>query len=78
MNAIIALALQALNAVLATISEIKSQGGLTDDQIEAQVQTITSGNTTAYNAMMAALSSLPPATTSAKTAAATPPTAPKA
>lgn len=54
-NALVNLALVALNAVLGVIAQIKSQGGLTDDQIAANVQTLTQGNDTAYTSIMAAL-----------------------
>jgi hypothetical protein len=54
-NAIIALALTALNAVLQVIAEVRGQGGLTDDQIADQVKTITAGNDAAYFKMMEAL-----------------------
>ena len=55
MNLDIALALQLLNALLEGISAIRSQGGLTDDALAAQVAAVTTGNDTAYTAMMAAL-----------------------
>jgi len=58
-NALIQLALAALNAILSVIGQIKSQGGLTDDQIAAQVQTLTQGNDQAYAAMIAALNITP-------------------
>ena len=54
-NAIVNLALVALNGILALIAQVKQQGGLTDDQIAAQVQTVTQGNDAAYAAIMAAL-----------------------
>jgi hypothetical protein len=55
------LALLLLQQVLALYNEIKSQGGLTDDQIEQQVQTISSGNDALYGQLMAALNIKPPA-----------------
>ena len=54
-NAIVNLALIALNGILQLIGSIRGQGGVTDDTIAAQVQTITQGNDTAYAAIMAAL-----------------------
>lgn len=53
------LALLALQQILALIAQIKSQGGLTDDQILAQAQQITTGNDQAYAVLVAALK--PPA-----------------
>jgi hypothetical protein len=64
-TAVVNLALVGLNAILQLISNIKSQGGLTDDQIAAQAQTVTAGNDTAYAQLVAALSALPPSTTKA-------------
>lgn len=64
-TAAVNLALVGLNAILQLISNIKSQGGLTDDQIAAQAQTITAGNDTAYAQLVAALSALSPSTTKA-------------
>jgi hypothetical protein len=58
-NALVNLALVALNGILALIGEIRGQGGITDDQIAAQVQQITQGNDTAYAAIMAALNPAP-------------------
>jgi hypothetical protein len=58
-NAIVALALAALNAILQVVAEIRGQGGLTDDQITAQVQQITAGNDAAYQQIMQALALLP-------------------
>lgn len=54
-NAIVNLALVALNGILQLIASIKGQGGLSDDQIAAQVQAVTAGNDAAYAAIMAAL-----------------------
>ncbi len=62
-TAAVNLALVGLNAILQLISNIKSQGGLTDDQITAQAQTVTAGNDTAYAQLVAALSALPSSTT---------------
>jgi hypothetical protein len=59
-NAIVNLALVALNGILQLISNIRGQGGVTDDAIAAQVQTITQGNDTAYNAIMTALTTTTP------------------
>ncbi len=58
-NAIVNLALIALNGILQLIASIKGQGGLTDDQIATQVQTVTQGNDAAYAAIMAALKATP-------------------
>ena len=63
MAAIVNLALVALQGILSLIEEIKGQGGLTDDQIMAQAQTITAGNDKAYQAMLAALGITPPSAT---------------
>lgn len=52
---IVNLALVALNGILSLIGEVRSQGGLTDDQILAQAQQITAGNDQAYAAIVAAL-----------------------
>ena len=54
-TAAVNLALAALQAVLGLIAELKGQGGLTDDQILAQAQTLTAGNDTAYAQLKAAL-----------------------
>ena len=57
----ITLALGLLNTLLAYIASIRGQGGLTDDQLATQVQTVTQGNDAAYQALMAALNSpIPP------------------
>jgi hypothetical protein len=61
-NAIVNLALVALNGILQLIASIKGQGGLTDDQIAAQVQAVTAGNDAAYQAIIAALKTPPPPT----------------
>lgn len=49
------LALTLLNQVLAMIAQIKSQSGLTDNQILAEAQKIAAGNDTVYTALVAAL-----------------------
>lgn len=54
-NAYVNLALIALNATLQLIAALKSQHGLTDDQILAQAQTVTQGNDAAYAALKNAL-----------------------
>lgn len=54
-NAIVNLALIALNGILQLIGSIRGQGGVTDDALAAQVQTITQGNDAAYASIMAAL-----------------------
>lgn len=60
-NTIVQLALAALNNVLAVIAEVRSQGGMTDDQIADHVKTITAGNDAAYTQIMAALKPPPAA-----------------
>jgi hypothetical protein len=60
-NAIVNLALIALNGILSLIGTIRGQGGVSDDVIAAQVQTITKGNDDAYDSMIAALKLIPPA-----------------
>lgn len=58
------LALLALQAVLNVIAELRSQGGLTDDQILAQAKTIAQGNDALYASLVATLTPpVPPATT---------------
>ncbi len=52
---VVNLILVLLNQGLALLAEIKGQGGLTDDQILAQAQTLTAGNDTAYQNLVAAL-----------------------
>lgn len=54
-QAIVNLALIALQGVLALIAEIKSQGGLSDDQILAAAKTASAGNDTLYASLIAAL-----------------------
>lgn len=49
------LALIALNGVLRLIAELKSQGGLSDDQILDQAKQITAGNDQTYAALVAVL-----------------------
>ena len=58
-NVTITLALTALNAILQVVSEVRSQGGLTDDQITDQVQQITAGNDAAYQQILKALAVVP-------------------
>lgn len=60
-TAAISLGLQALQAVLGLIADIKAQHNLSDDQILAQAKTLTAGNTAAYNALVAALAPKPAA-----------------
>lgn len=55
----VTIALQLLNALLGWIGQLRSQGGLADDALAAQVVTITQGNDAAYAQMIAALN-LPP------------------
>jgi hypothetical protein len=52
---IVNLGLTLLSQVLAFITSIKGQSGLTDDQILAQAQTVTAGNDAAYTQLKAAL-----------------------
>jgi len=54
-NAIVNLALIALNGVLSLINSIKGQSGLTDDAILAQAQQVTAGNDAAYQQLVAGL-----------------------
>jgi hypothetical protein len=61
-NALVNLALVALNGILALVAEIRGQGGVTDAHIAAQVASITQGNDTAYAAIMAALATTKPPT----------------
>lgn len=58
---LVPLALQALQAVLNMIANIKAQAGLTDDQILAEAQKLTAGNDAAYAALKAALIGTPAA-----------------
>lgn len=71
-NAIIQLALAGLNAIVQLVAEVKSQHGMTDDQIAAHVQQISGDNDVMYQQMIAALGlkPTPPATTSPTTPAA--------
>ena len=54
-TAAVNLALVALNGILQLIAGIRGQGGVSDDALAAQVQTVTKGNDDAYNAIMSAL-----------------------
>lgn len=54
-TAAINLALVALQAVLQLVAQIKSQSGMTDDQILASAQSVAQGNDSAYTALKAAL-----------------------
>jgi hypothetical protein len=54
-TAIVNIALGILNTILGFIAQIKSQGGLTDDQILAEAQTVTASNDAAYAALKQAL-----------------------
>jgi hypothetical protein len=49
------LALMLLNTLLGYIGQLRSQGGLTDDALAAQVKKVTQDNDDAYAALMAAL-----------------------
>lgn len=49
------LSLIALQAVLQLISAIRSQGGLTDDQILEQAQSVSGANDTLYATLQASL-----------------------
>lgn len=55
-TAAVNLALIALQAVLQLVAEIKSQSGMTDDQILASAQQVAQGNDASYAALKAALS----------------------
>lgn len=57
---IVNLALVALNGILALIAQIKGQGGLTDDQINAAAQAACAGNDALYQQMIALLNPTPP------------------
>lgn len=60
-TAAVNLALVALQAVLQLIAQIKSQSGLTDDQILSEAQQVTAGNDAAYTALKNALTAAPTA-----------------
>jgi hypothetical protein len=55
----VSLALALLNTLLGYIASIRAAGGLADDALATQVQTVTAGNDQAYAALIAALN-LPP------------------
>jgi hypothetical protein len=57
----VTLALSLLNTLLGFIASVRAQGGVTDDALADQVQTVTKGNDTAYQALMAALTPSKPA-----------------
>lgn len=61
MPAILVIALTALNGILNLIHEVRSQSGMTDDQILAQAQTITGANDKLYATLKAALTTPPAA-----------------
>lgn len=52
----VSLALTLLNTLLGYIAQLRASGGLADDALATQVQTVTQGNDSAYNALIAALS----------------------
>lgn len=54
-TAIVNIALGILNTILGFIAQIKAQGGLTDDQILAEAQTVTASNDAAYATLKQAL-----------------------
>jgi hypothetical protein len=54
------LALVLLNTLLNYIGQLRAQGGLTDDALAAQVQSVTQKNDVAYAALMAALNPTTP------------------
>lgn len=54
-TAAVNLALIALQAVLQLITQIKSQSGLTDDQILAEAQNVSGANDTLYATLKATL-----------------------
>lgn len=58
-NLIISLALSGLNSILTLVGEIKSQGGLTDDQILAHAESVTEKNSQLYLTLLAALANAP-------------------
>lgn len=49
------LALMLLNSLLGYIANVRAQGGLNDDALASQVQTVTQGNDKAYDALMGAI-----------------------
>ena len=57
----VTLALGLLNTLLQFIASVKAQGGMTDEALAAQVQTVTQGNDAAYAALMSALNQKTPA-----------------
>jgi hypothetical protein len=61
MPADVTLALALLNTLLNYIAQLRSAGGLADDALAAQVQSVTTGNDQAYQALITALN-LPPKT----------------
>ena len=54
-EAIVALILQAINAVLAEITAIRGQSGITDDQLATQTQALLATNDQLYAALKSAL-----------------------
>jgi hypothetical protein len=64
-TAIVNLALLGLDAILKIIAQVKSQGGMTDDQILAQAQQLTSANDALYNTLIATLDAAGPASPAA-------------
>ena len=54
-TAIVGLILQVINAVLSEIAAIRGQGGLTDDQLAAQTQTLLAANDQLYAALKGVL-----------------------
>ena len=69
----VALALALLNTLLGYIASIRSQSGLADDAIAAQVQKVTQGNDAAYTALMTALNLPTTSTTTTTTVTTTKP-----
>jgi hypothetical protein len=55
----VSLALALLNTLLGYIAQIRASGGLADDALATQVQSVTAGNDQAYQALITALN-LPP------------------
>lgn len=58
-NALVQLALLALNAILNVIGNIKAQSGMADDAILAQAQALVGANENLYAALEASLKKTP-------------------
>lgn len=60
-NAIVALILQATQAVMAEIAAIRGQSGQTDAQLDAQAKNLIATNDALFTALKASLGITPPA-----------------